>query len=108
MVRLFSLYSHHKILYYNYKIVVDRHYYLCYHDVVTTRNENNDLATAGEKLNKYLEETFRNKSAVARAAGISIQSFHAILKGRQPLDTATLVRICRVLMVDPRDFIDDL
>lgn len=63
--------------------------------------------TAGQKLDEYMVRTCRNKSAVARKAGIPVKTLNEMLMGRQKINTAQLKAICMAMEAPASSFLDD-
>ncbi len=61
----------------------------------------------GDRINKFCDDTCRNKSEVARRAGITPKSFHEMLNGKRKIDMDVLRNIGNVLGVPASKFIDD-
>jgi plasmid maintenance system antidote protein VapI len=59
-----------------------------------------------EKVKEYIDEHFLKQTAIARAAGMSVSTFNAMINGKRKMYAEDLMAICKVLNVSANFFIN--
>ena len=59
------------------------------------------------KLNELIVARCVNKQALAERAGVNYQTLARCLRGDQELKADEFLAVCKVLEVDPKDFINE-
>lgn len=60
-----------------------------------------------EKLNALIETRCINKQALAVKAGVNYQTLARCFRGKQELKADEFLAICKVLEVNPSDFLNE-
>lgn len=89
-------------------IYIDNRHIIDYTTIKSIKNEcstGDDKMHVYEKVKEYICENHLKQISIAKASGISAQTFSAMLNGKRVMYADDLESICKALRVSPNRFI---